>query len=328
MFFNSNQANPVDAATGREQPDQDHKGGRTLLPAPISSRSCTFEWDRDRLFDHTLAAVLFERIVLDPVATVCHVEGRQVFKEPPHPLSTLELQKRGTTALRLAGERIMKLAEELYQGGFVSYPRTETDRYSPKMDLVGLIAEQRGFPGDEDVGHFADRLVPGGGNPPREQRDHQQQQQQPTPSDLFRWPPGGGHDDQAHPPIHPTKCPEDREWSGWPDEKKRVYTFIVRSFLASCARPAVGFQTVIQIEVAREGFRTKGLMVQARNYLEVYPYASWGGNDTLPLLEVGDTFRPSTLDLRESNTQVRSDDMVESRRHTIILSLSLSPFLS
>lgn len=29
----------------------------------------------------------------------------------------------------------MKLAEELYQGGFISYPRTETDRFDPGYDL-------------------------------------------------------------------------------------------------------------------------------------------------------------------------------------------------
>jgi DNA topoisomerase-3 len=33
------------------------------------------------------------------------------------------------------GERIMKLAEELYQAGFLSYPRTETDCFSEDIDL-------------------------------------------------------------------------------------------------------------------------------------------------------------------------------------------------
>ena len=37
--------------------------------------------------------------------------------------------------LLLPGERIMKIAEELYQGGWISYPRTETDVYDPGMDL-------------------------------------------------------------------------------------------------------------------------------------------------------------------------------------------------
>ncbi len=36
---------------------------------------------------------------------------------------------------RLPGERIMKLAEELYQAGFISYPRTETDLFDPAYDL-------------------------------------------------------------------------------------------------------------------------------------------------------------------------------------------------
>lgn len=30
----------------------------------------------------------------------------------------------------------MKLAEELYQEGYLSYPRTETDRFDPGYDLM------------------------------------------------------------------------------------------------------------------------------------------------------------------------------------------------
>lgn len=32
----------------------------------------------------------------------------------------------------------MKIAEELYQAGFISYPRTETDSFSASMDLMVL----------------------------------------------------------------------------------------------------------------------------------------------------------------------------------------------
>ncbi len=45
------------------------------------------------------------------------------------------MQKKATMYLRLPGERIMKLAEELYQAGFLSYPRTETDIFAPGFDL-------------------------------------------------------------------------------------------------------------------------------------------------------------------------------------------------
>jgi len=63
------------------------------------------------------------------------VRGRQSIKRAPVPLATLEMCKTGSSQLRLSGERIMKLAEELYQAGFISYPRTETDVYDPGMDL-------------------------------------------------------------------------------------------------------------------------------------------------------------------------------------------------
>ena len=63
-------------------------------------------------------------------------EGKERKRYPPLPLSTLELQKKATGILRLPGERIMHLAEELYQAGFVSYPRTETDVFDPQMNLM------------------------------------------------------------------------------------------------------------------------------------------------------------------------------------------------
>lgn len=42
-----------------------------------------------------------------------------------------------------------------------------------------------------------------------------------------------------------------------------------------------------------------GLMVKEKNWLEVYPYTSWGGNANLPVLEEGQTFTPSSIMLRE-----------------------------
>ena len=63
------------------------------------------------------------------------VDARQVLRQPPLPLATLSLQKEAITHLRMPGERMMKLAEELYQEGFISYPRTETDCFDPAYDL-------------------------------------------------------------------------------------------------------------------------------------------------------------------------------------------------
>ncbi len=182
-----------------------------------------------------------------------------------------------------------------------------------------------------------------------------------------------------------------RRWSstdGWHPDRKRLYEFICRSFLASCSKPAVGFQTHVEATIAGETFSTtgeaalgtaactvpahiawrlnsaispqkishsfgaqalrppagwllhlsshvlnmlhlswrsccehrlhaleieliagdskmmpglmfQGLMVVERNWMEVFPWARWGGNDNLPPFELHQTFMPTELLLKE-----------------------------
>jgi len=49
---------------------------------------------------------------------------------------------------------MFQIAEKLYQDGFLSYPRTETDQFDPKFDLMSLIEKQTV---DRDWGEFATR---------------------------------------------------------------------------------------------------------------------------------------------------------------------------
>lgn len=73
---------------------------------------------------------------------------------------------------------------------------------------------------------------------------------------MWKQPANGGHNDQAHPPIHPTKySPGENDWSS---DKKKLYEFIVRSFLATCSKAAVGKETKISIRIAGETFVATG----------------------------------------------------------------------
>ena len=71
-----------------------------------------------------------------PCFVILQVAGNDRQRFPPPPLSTLEMQKKATSSLRIGGERVMKLAEELYQSGYISYPRTETDTFDSGYDLM------------------------------------------------------------------------------------------------------------------------------------------------------------------------------------------------
>ena len=70
-------------------------------------------------------------------------------------------------------------------------------------------------------------------------------------------------------------------------------------FCRCCSKAAVGFETRVAIDIAGEGFKTTGLMVTERNWLDVYPYATWGGNANLPMFQQGQQFMPQAIDLKQ-----------------------------
>lgn len=240
--------------------------------------TATFKWIRGNIFDRQIATVYHDMCTANPQATVGDVSGNQKRRHAPFPLCTLELQKKGSQYLRMSGERIMKIAEELYQGGFISYPRTETTLYKQGYDLKGLVKKQS--ESQRPWSAYAGRLID---------------------NNTFRWPQSGGKDDGAHPPIHPTK-PYDNSGQN-SQEKSKVYDFVVRHFLASCSPDAIGQETKIIIYVSGEHFTCTGLVVQEKNWLEIFPWASWGGSDNLPHLQRNQTFEPHRIDLHEGTTQ-------------------------
>ena len=66
----------------------------------------------------------------------------------------VELEKLASRKLRLSAKKTMTIAEKLYTQGLISYPRTETNKFPPEMDLVPLVETQRA---DGRWGGFADR---------------------------------------------------------------------------------------------------------------------------------------------------------------------------
>eukprot|EP00667_Euglena_gracilis_P005722 EG_transcript_5767 len=231
-----------------------------------------FSWKRFRLFDHHAALVLYELVMEDPTATVLEVQKREKRKWRPLPLSTVELQKLAARHLRLSSEQTMSLAEGLYNEGFLSYPRTETDRFTmTDPELRALVEEQAGH---GVWGPYAQRLLQG----------------------EYRRPREGRGDDKAHPPIHPTKRAD-----GLAGDRGRVYELVARHFLACCSEDALANEVVATIDIGGEAFTTKGQSVVARNYLEVYPYDKWFDRP-LPQYEEGARFAPTSVLLEEGHT--------------------------
>lgn len=53
-------------------------------------------------------------------------------------------------------------------------------------------------------------------------------------------------------PVVSLCAPPDAASVGWPPEKRALYEFVVRIFLAACSLDAVGYETTAAIDIAGE----------------------------------------------------------------------------
>lgn len=106
-----------------------------------SNRPIVFFWKRNRLYDQLMTLAFYESCLEAGVAVVTQLSGRPKNKWRPVPLATVELQKRASRYLRIGSETLMTAAEELYQQGFISYPRTETEKFRPEFDHPALLRD-------------------------------------------------------------------------------------------------------------------------------------------------------------------------------------------
>lgn len=58
----------------------------------------------------------------------------------------MELQKFAANYLKISSEKTMKIAEKLYNDGYISYPRTETDVFDLGFDHRALLQIQSSHP--------------------------------------------------------------------------------------------------------------------------------------------------------------------------------------
>lgn len=233
-----------------------------------------FTWTKGHFFDRLYVTLLYQQCLKHQKGVVKSVIKKPTLKWRPLPLTTVELQKDCARFFRISAKKALDAAEQLYNKGFVLYPRTETDRFPATMDLKVLIEKQAQ---DSRWGDYANRLL------------------------LldFRTPRGGNNDDKAHPPIHPVNYVNVDSLSG---DQKKVYEYIVRRYLACCSDDAKGEQNTATLLWGEELFTASGLVVTARNFLDVYTYTKWESTKQLPSLSQGEEVTITNGKMKEGQT--------------------------
>jgi DNA topoisomerase I len=188
--------------------------------------------------------------------TVKSVTARKNTRKPPTPYNTTAFSTDASSRLGITPASAMRIAEDLYMDGFISYPRTDNTVYPsslPVRELVTSLVRIKEF-------SAASGLLEGELKPTR-----------------------GKKETTDHPPIYPTQAVHPGALEG---PKKRVYELVVRRFLATFSPPMITESTRADIEAGEETYFVRGSVVVDPGYAGIYTYAR-SADEEIPKLEEG-----------------------------------------
>ncbi|MBA4370353.1 MAG: DNA topoisomerase [Coriobacteriaceae bacterium] len=197
--------------------------------------------------------------------------GRQV--PAPAPFNTTSLMAAASSE-GMTPAQTMRVAESLYIGGYLSYPRVDNTVYPPSLEIAPILRALREVP---QYAEYAGKLLAKG----------------------TLTPTRGSKEATDHPPIHPTgpADPEKLDPQGW-----KLYNLVARRFMATLSEPAVVEGTRVEIAVASERFIAKGDVIAKPGFREIYPYGL-KKDEHLPSLTQGETVAFHGAELEAKQTQ-------------------------
>ena len=175
--------------------------------------------------------------------------------------------------LGFSAANAMRIAEDLYMNGFISYPRTDNTVYPASLDISGILKTLQGSPFRKDVEWI--------------QKNHR-----PVPT-------RGKKLTTDHPPIHPTGAAT-REQLG--DDGFRIYELVLRRFLATLAPDATWKTMKILFVAGGEEYTTTGGQLVEPGWHTVYPFSE-AKEVILPAFTTGEKLPVKKVSLDEKETQ-------------------------
>ncbi|MHB8162805.1 MAG: DNA topoisomerase I [Methanoregula sp.] len=175
--------------------------------------------------------------------------------------------------LGFSAANAMRIAEDLYMNGYISYPRTDNTVYPPSLDLNGILKDIRNSPFKKDV--------------------------EWTMANRRAVPTRGKKSSTDHPPIHPAG-PATREAIG--DDAFRIYELVLRRFLATLS-PDAQWKTLKVLFVAGgEEYTATGGQLLEPGWHAVYPFSE-AKEMILPEFVTGEQLPIKKVTLDEKETQ-------------------------
>jgi len=220
----------------------------------------------DKFWKESEAKTALKKAKTAKDAVVSKVEARSTQQAPPTPFDLGTLQTESYRCFRIRPKETLNIAQKLYSGGFISYPRTSSQKLPAKLGYQKLL---KNLEKQEQYAHLAKTVL----------------------SFSTLRPNEGKKDDSAHPSIYPTgvvpKSVTERDL--------KVYDLIVKRFLATFGEAATRKTVKATFDANTKLFIAKGTRTTAPGWHVLYaPYVNLSEeelpklaeNEAVPILKV------------------------------------------
>jgi DNA topoisomerase I len=183
----------------------------------------------DKFWDTEKADKAFDAVKDAKKGTVTKIDKRSFKQNPPVPFDLTTLQTEAHKTTGASPKETQAIAQNLYTGGFISYPRTSSQKLPSKLDFPSILKK---LANNTNYVELAKQLLK-----------------------LKTLVPNEGKKvDDAHPAIYPTgNIPG--KLAG---REAKVYDLIVRRFLAVFGEPAIRETMKVSLDVNGEPFKIEG----------------------------------------------------------------------
>ncbi|WP_277980909.1 type I DNA topoisomerase [Sphingomonas phyllosphaerae] len=208
--------------------------------------------------------------------SVQSVETKPATRNPPPPFTTSTLQQEAARKLGFSADHTMRIAQQLYEDGAITYMRTD----GVQMDGSAISAARAAIAHRYDGGYVPDK--------PRMYQTKAKNAQ------------------EAHEAIRPTDFGRDRVGSG---DHARLYDLVWKRALASQMASARMERTTVELAdgTGRHVLRATGQVVLFPGYLALYEEGQDDSQDEdakrLPRLKEGDSPAKKSVDAEQHFTQ-------------------------
>jgi len=231
------------------------------------------EHQSNPFWEKEAADAVLDKVKQSKTGTIEEYSSETKDEYRPAPFDTTMMQVEANK-IGIPPTTAMKLAEDLYTGGYISYPRTENTEYPKSLNMRSVLEKLKESDFKDEVNEIlAQEKI---------------------------YPSKGKRSTTDHPPIYPTAGATSDKMKG---DKWKLYELIVRRFLATVGPNAKAEITKCVIDVEGEKFTSNGYVLKEQGWKKYYKKYLTTTEVKLPVMKEGDVVDIRSMSIMDAETK-------------------------